>query len=383
MSLKAINNSSQSTHKGVSKIFLIQNHKMKNIEEHNFNGFRYFASYENGELPKIDHHKEVPEFLFKYYSLSEYNVEAMINSNLYASHPFELNDILDSSRFLFHASQPIQFEAYKKLYLKVFHTPEKLTRFYDNDIKNDCSDYISHLYSLISTTYGVISVSENESDEFMWPHYTQEKGFQVKFNSKVLRKTIIDKLTPGSRFIGLFPLNYTCKILPIDVSKFRRFDIPFIYSTNIKFNKWIYENEWRFIISKPKMGIPFGKLGFSDVEDHKFTPVNRYIQYDIDSVETICLGMNFFSGRDFVIEWKGDRDIIIEPLKNAINYRIYLSFLNFVTERLSDKIFVSGIKYEINDKNMVILARTREKDKIEKVNQLKFKITRSEEVIKY
>jgi len=129
------------------------------MEEHFFNGFRYFSTYENGELPKIDHNKKLPEYLFKFYSLSNHNIEALINSYFYASHPYELNDILDSSRFLFFVSEPIQIEAYETLYCqenKVFKTEKEFIQFYELDIKNDCIEYLSHLYNVTSNYYGVI-----------------------------------------------------------------------------------------------------------------------------------------------------------------------------------------------------------------------------------
>lgn len=356
---------------------------MNYIDEHTFNGFRYIENYEDAGFAKIIHDKDVPDHLYKYYGISEYNVNALINSYLYASHPYELNDILDSSRFLFTVSEPFHFEVYKRLFKKgVFESLEDLRNFYEEDIKNDCGGYISAFYSLISKMFGIISLSENENNDLMWPHYTQEKGFQLKFKSKILYDGIVNKLNPNDRLIGLFPINYSPRILPIDISKFRGYRIPFVYSTNIKFDKWRYENEWRILISKPNMGIPFSKPGFSDLKDHNFIPENRYISYDIDSIENICLGMNFFSGSDFYVEWKGDREFIIEPIETGEKISSYLSFLNFIVEKFSDKLFVSGIKYEMDDKNL-FLVRTREKVIIKKMSLSKFHLIRTEVIIKY
>ena len=69
-----------------------------------YNGFRYFSNYGKGELPKVEHGWKTPEYLFKYYSFGKYSIDALINNYLYASHPYELNDILDSSRFLYFTS---------------------------------------------------------------------------------------------------------------------------------------------------------------------------------------------------------------------------------------------------------------------------------------
>lgn len=46
-----------------------------------------------------------PKSLFKYYSMSDYNVEAITQNYLFASHPFDLNDILDSKRELLYLTK--------------------------------------------------------------------------------------------------------------------------------------------------------------------------------------------------------------------------------------------------------------------------------------
>jgi hypothetical protein len=353
------------------------------MEEHLFNGFRYFATYSDGELAKIEHEKETPEFLFKYFSLSKYNIEALLKNYLYASHPYELNDILDSSRFLFFSSKPIEFRVYENFFRGKFDTREKLIKFYENDIENGCSNYISSLYINISRMYGVISVSENGNNELMWPHYTQEKGFQIKFKSKVLYNTVSEKLKAAESLLGLFPINYTPKIQPIDISDFRRFDIPFSYSTNIKLDKWNYENEWRFIVSKPSVGIPFRKLAFSIFEDYNFKPEDRYIKYGVDAIESICLGFNFFSGSDFLIQWKGEREIEVEPRKEDERYGWYIQFLNYIVEELYGKVYLSGVKYETELNGSPYLVRTKERVEITKLQESKYLIVRTEEIIKF
>jgi len=122
-----------------------------NIEEHYFNGFRYFKDAEHC-FPKIEHSKQYPSFLYKYYSFSEKSLNALKSSYLYASHPYQLNDILDSSIFLFYTSEPYEFKIYKKVLGKVINNREKLKDYYLNDIKpeNNCNGYIECLYHLLS-----------------------------------------------------------------------------------------------------------------------------------------------------------------------------------------------------------------------------------------
>lgn len=356
------------------------------MEEHIFNGFRYFSTYENGKLPNIEHCKQTPEYLFKYYSFGKYSIEAFVNSNFYASHPFELNDIIDSSRFLFFTSKPIQFEVYEKLYFlenKVFKTEKEFIQFYEDDIKNDCSEYLSHLYNVTSSYYGVISLSEKEDNVLMWPHYTQERGFQVKFKTDDILESVSDLLGSNDKFIGLFPMNYTPKIHPIDVFKFCRFDIPLIYSTNVKLDSWDYEKEWRILISKPKMGIPFEKLGFSDIKNHDFEPKKKFIKYSIDAIDSICLGFNFFSGSDFINKWISEKEIQVQPRKERDQFDLYIKFLDFIINTFSGKVYFSGVKYETDLEGRPYITRTKERVEITKIQELKYSIFRTEDIIKF
>jgi hypothetical protein len=352
------------------------------VEEHTFNGFRYYASYRNEDLPKIEHNQETPEYLFKYYSFAGYNIDAIINSQLYASHPYELNDILDSSRFLFFSSQTLEFNLYQNLFRSIFESNSDLQEYYKQDIQNGCSEYISSIYNLLSDRYGVISVSGKENNPLMWPHYTQEKGFQIRFRSDDLIASIIGSLRSDEKFIGLFPMNYVSRIQPIDVSLFRRFDIPFIYSTNIKLDEWDYEQEWRLVVSKGRMGVPSLKLGFSGFEREDFNPKNRLIDYQSEIIDSVCLGLNFFSGTDFLIHWKGEKEIQVEPRKGGKNHDWYVKFLNFVIEVLSGKVYLSGVKYEMDLENIPYLIRTKERIEVKKVCETTFKILRTNEIIK-
>jgi hypothetical protein len=329
---------------------------------------------------------QTPEYLFKFYNFGKYSIDSLINSYLYASHPYELNDILDSSRYLFFTSKPIEFRAYEALFFqgkKLFKTKEELIRFYEDDIKNDCSKYLSHFYAMSFNFFGVISLSEKEDNILMWPHYTQEKGFQVKLKSNLLLNSISVKLNLNDRLVGLSPINYAPKISPIDVFRFQRLDIPLIYSSNVKLDNWDYEKEWRLLVSKPKMGVPFRKLGFSDLENYNYKSVNRYIKYGAEAIDSICLGMSFFSGSDFSIQWKGEMKIEVQPRQEGKQYDYYIKFLNFIIETFSGKVYLSGIKYEKDLNDSQYLIRTKERVVITRILESKYLIERTEEIIKF
>src|SRR5690606_22336459 len=121
---------------------LLKNNFMEK-EEYEFNGFRYLS---NSNEPKLDivHNKNKPEYICKYYSISKYSVEALLNGYLYASHPFELNDIFDSSVFLMYASQKLEYHFYQNF---------NISDFYTLDCQQKNRGYISRVWELFCNIF--------------------------------------------------------------------------------------------------------------------------------------------------------------------------------------------------------------------------------------
>ena len=156
----------------------------KNIDIYEHNGFKYIKDHNDvsSKGAIIEHNKKKPENLFKFYAFNNFSIDALINSYLYASHPFELNDTLDSSPFLLYTSKSIKFSFYEKFLGPSYKDKRELQKFYKNDAnkKNLCRGYISTLWEIVSNIFGIISMTGKENNPLMWPHYTQEKGFQIK-----------------------------------------------------------------------------------------------------------------------------------------------------------------------------------------------------------
>lgn len=355
-------------------------------QDYEFNGFKYL----NNQSPSIDspsilYNKNKPENIFKYYALSKYSVDALVNGYLYASHPIELNDLLDSSPFLLYASEKLEYELYEKFLGEVFEDKVKLKQFYQEDInqENICRSYIGMLWEVSTNLFGIISTSENEFSPLMWPHYTQEKGFQIKFNTENLEKSIQNNFPSDEQYIGLYPVNYTEMLSPIDVSPYSSFLIPLYYATNIKSIDWDYEREWRMLVSKKNMGVPYTKRGLARKEDYFVDKKNRYVYYDKNLVEEITFGVDFFNKRDFEFSWLSDnKSFKVKALKSENNWEFdsLNLIMNYVYENLNDKLFYSGIKYELDEEKGYYLIRTKEKLEIERVEKDTYILKRTDVV---
>jgi len=345
-----------------------------------YNDFQYEVEYKtNTEQDKIqiNHKKEYPKKLFKYFSFSEYSIKALLDSYLYASNPLELNDSLDCSVLLWYTENPLEFDLYKKLFQQSL-SEDELKEFYKNDLNNRCNSYLGTYWELTTNMYGIISMTSRENHPLMWPHYTNEKGFKLKFDLENLQNSLINNIDDeDGALLSLLPMNYSVDLQPIDISPYNRMLVPLFYSVTVKDSKWQYEDEWRFIYSKPQMGVPLKKMGLSNNRDNVLgIKGNRFAKYDQNLVEEIVLANNFFNGEDFIIKWNNEdlNEIIVRPKRNTKNFII---FLDYVCINLKDKLFYSGVKYEFNDEKKLKLVRTKEKVKIKKISKTKYKFYRT------
>lgn len=361
---------------------------MENFDKFEFNNFKYLINYSSERnLAEITHNKGTPDFLYKFYSVSQYSIEALTESYLYASHPIELNDILDSSPLLVYTSRPIDLKYYKHFYGEsIFETEDELIKYWEEDVdKKQCQGYLNHAYNMAFNLMGIISLTAKENNTLMWPHYTQEKGFQIKFKSQNIIKSITEKLKEDDgELVGFFPINYVNQLKPIDVSPFRSFHIPFAYASNVKSSEWKYEEEWRIIACKANMGIPYSKAGLNIIPDHVTDKKNRQIRYDFTDIEEICFGFNFINARDFEIVWINEKEFTAKPLKGKSNWesKNILKLLNLISDKLADKLYYSGLKYELDSNNEPFIIRTKEKLEIKKIDLEKFCFKRTNEIIK-
>lgn len=230
-----------------------------------------------------------PDFLYKYYSLSNFNIEALKNNYLYASLRFEMNDDFDCLEQLIDMNG-LPDEYIYQFYQKFHEDDDFIKGNFDSLKKSFPKNKAINYYG----SFGVVSLSENLYSSTMWAHYANSNhGFAVKFNLENFHE----------RLLGPFPINYRSDWNPIrliDVDE--RF--AFLYMTNIKSLDWKYEKEWRFIGVRPNMSFPPYLVEPKLVENRKFS-------YSIEAIDEIILGSRFFN--ETVKENIERKRLIIEP----------------------------------------------------------------------
>lgn len=241
-----------------------------------------------------------PLFYYKYYSLTQYNVDALVNSYIYASHPSELNDIADSN--------PKNVVLNREI-LSDFKTD--VDSLSPNEVQEAVRDII---YIKQFSQWGIVSLSPTPTNVLMWSHYSGKDGVCVEFD--------VDKFHFSKH--GPFPVNYVCDLKPITLCK-KNFSSAIIAQTLIKHRDWSYENEWRLIVEAQdgvRMKTPGFKVGEYDYD------IERKFNYPVSAIRRVILSYDFFKNHSFIPE---DSDCFFvnmnlseKPLTSIQNLKIKL-----------------------------------------------------------
>lgn len=342
-----------------------------------------------------------PSALFKYYTFSKYSVDALLNCYLYASHPFDLNDILDSKKELLYLSQKPNIKSYQELHDTMKYYKSSAEHFYKND---DGEQYLENMYYAISSKLGMISLCSNRNSPLMWPHYTHEKGFQLEFDANKLTDSI-DSLIESEhsdknkmeqdKYIGLFPINYVPKLEALDVNVFleqNALSLLFNILYNIKHEYWTYEEEWRILISRAWMGIPISKnvLG----EDWKAEPESRFAHYSIDAIKSVTIARHFFDSRiyksNLPIEHVDGKTAAKFTFKNDVQLSdelislksSHIKFMKFLTEKFPKEVYMSSHQVLFKDKVENEIVRANQRIEISNLKNEEYEVVFFDEYLK-
>ena len=240
----------------------------------------------------------IPPRVFKFYSLNNNSIDAFLNHYLFLSHPYHLNDLMDTYGYAID-TRNITPEIYNKLKNQIInHTPLMVNGVDFSKLDFEIDRGCEVLRKAISDSYfcfgGIVSLSSiNRFNELMWSHYTNETGFMIEFDTLALLRSIkFHKLNNHFKTLDIRPINY--KPNPTGVSCVQHPDIEYINITNAtqKKDDWTYENEWRIIATSYNfLGLPKSLA----VQDEKYLDVSkRRLYYDPSSIKRIFLGKKFF-----------------------------------------------------------------------------------------
>lgn len=154
----------------------------------------------------------IPKSIYKYYSLHDYNIDALEKCYFYLTNPKDFNDPFDCSRNLIMEQQ--------KEFIDGLPIPAL-----NNKINK-----------------GICCFSTNGLNPLMWGHYTDSyNGFVVEYDIDLKIVSV-----PEMKSEKLMRVIYSDNPNPVSEKS------PFanMYQLVVKLAPWEYENEWRLIVDK-------------------------------------------------------------------------------------------------------------------------------------
>lgn len=351
---------------------------MKELE---YKGFTYSSNDSIlGDKESIRGISNEPPKLYKYYPYNNFSIDALTNQYLYASHPYQFNDSMDSSWLLLDFNKMTE-EQYNAIWYIMFNND------YNSWEKNVKDTYLKDkecgfehtrqvFYRLWTQNRGFISLT-SKPNVLMWAHYSSERGFVIVLNTNSLKNNIIDKNKDIYHHF-LAPIQYVENIGSIDMFEgVNSPHIPFLITTNIKRNLWNYENEWRLRIYKRNMNIPRKNLLFN-IEDVKGES-DRKIYYGRESLEAILLAKYFFCGENTEnMKILNEKTRILKLKCKTKKDIVFIRFINYLYHNFNDRLYLAG---ELNYKDT--FGRDLTRIQLEKIDFKTFRIVDCQELYSY
>jgi hypothetical protein len=209
-----------------------------------------------------------PQSLYKYFPFSDYAIDSLYHSYLYASHPDQFNDLYDCYINVFQLSK----ERERNIQVNFYQQNQR-------DLSPELCKYF--LRSAIFMKHGLVSMTERGDDVLMWSYYSSNKGFAIEFDYELF----------PFNYHGPFPIHYCKNFQNIKIENDLDDKFLVAYMSNIKSSRWKREKEWRFIIDAPKdlsMFVP-DSTDFKELGGH-----DRKFDYPIKAIKCVLLGNSFF-----------------------------------------------------------------------------------------
>jgi thiol-disulfide isomerase/thioredoxin len=323
---------------------------------------------------KIEFSKEIPNRLYKYYSVSNYAIKGLKNKTLYFSHAHLLNDVMDGNFMLWDV---------KKFVADLISERQGV------DNENDIYEEVRNFTKPFLKNKGVLSLSNTYKNELIWVHYTNECGYCLELETDKLLESV--RKNRNEKDVLFFPVSYdnlkqldfseyiTTELIPKN-EKFmsRKVDanLPILYCFAQKDKFWKYEKEWRLLINDESFkSIEFPLTIMND--DEKATENNGKssgnVEIEKKVISKIILAPLFFNNERFNKSSINGTTTTFH-FKTNENGNMIREFLQTLKSDFNDKIY--QIEKFIKDKR--IARDIKYKIQIARINELSVDIIKSE-----
>lgn len=281
-----------------------------------FEIFKWKYRYDNGKYEVIPNvKKEVPNTFFKYYPLNDNAVDSLTHTYIYASHPYQLNDLFDCNEFL------LDFD-YPESVRYMLNNISEYANLSDEELLCSDNKYLAQrgFKEFVYRKIGIFSMTSNPDNLLMWAHYTNNCGFCIEYD--------ISKF--GFRYYGPFPINYQKMLPSVQMSKINDAHLAMLVQSNLKQSIWKYEDEWRLLVEELEGAdlMVYGDSAYKQLGGHE-----RKFSIPIDAIKKIRLGMSFFDFTERVpsLEEIEITDECVFKLHNTGKAKLKQRLLDFVS----------------------------------------------------
>lgn len=211
---------------------------------------KYYVAWnrELNEWEYLENEEVMPsstDILYKYLPWNEKTIASLLGNYLWLTNPVDFNDPFDCNRSMIFNYQ------------------------FSEEERNNKKNYFKNV--------GITSFTESRFCPLMWAHYTGNyNGIVLKFKAKYF-----SNLKNESQFekVKLRKVIYPELFKPL-VAGFSFSEELMLF---IKTKQWEYEKEWRIVANLKE-------------------PHNRYLRFDSQALEEICIGHNLFENQGRAIQ---------------------------------------------------------------------------------
>ncbi|WAC42651.1 DUF2971 domain-containing protein [Pedobacter sp. SL55] len=297
--------------------------------------------FENQNI-KIDIKTDIPEKLYKYYSITDYSVKGLKNNTMYFSHSHLLNDVMDGNFILWDMSE---FIINYKADLNInYNIDSELTK-----------EILKQLSEPFLECRGVLSLSDTYKNELIWAHYTSEIGYCLELETIQFKEHIEKNRNENDLYF--FPISYD-HLKQINFSDFINYKIvakskeinsktvsailPILYCFAQKDDCWKYENEWRFLLRDKKfnsISFPIEIINDQDKLEEDYRKSGGNIEINPKVISKIILAPLFFNNSRFNKLEVTNSNFLIYNFKGNDAGKVAKDFLEILKHKFNDKIY--------------------------------------------
>ncbi|MCE5345383.1 MAG: DUF2971 domain-containing protein [Bacteroidales bacterium] len=236
--------------------------------------YRFYSEGRFEIVPNEEYDK--PTVLWKLYALNKNSVDAVVSQYVYATHPWQVNDLFDCNEDLLDFDDEEMIHHFLKDVI-----PEEELNKKKKDNPNGLKILVQRNFrEILYKKWGIFSMTDNPNNVLLWSYYGNHKGFCIEF----------DLTQFPFEYYGPFPINYQSELNALSIKDIG-IHLGVLAQCNLKDKIWEHENEWRLMIPKPKgedMRSPAFKF-LKDMGGH-----DRKFNYPLSAIRSITLANRFF-----------------------------------------------------------------------------------------